>query len=290
MARPSSGAHSEPMDVYRRGRHPHQQRTVRPGPSAAEPRRSVCRAAHPAGSNRSINEYEVLAAPLDGLADGWLVVRRGLGNVTLVGDGTMADLYTVRCTGRTPRARCTGGFVELTSPLIASVTRPHTDISLNAAVTWAIEVAGEVSDLQADLVQLGVRSVDVDGDVARTVLDLPAPDGTLSVRLGAVRDTTIRRPPGVPARVRIGRGARRVTVDDRRVEAVVGPRTITTPGYDGAADRIEVVVDSAVDLVITTPDLARDVPAGSVEVMAAAHNWFARMRAGGVVWPAPDVA
>ncbi len=237
-----------------------------------------------------MNEYEVLGVPLDGLADGRLVIRRGLGNVTLVGDDTMAELFTARCTGRTPRARCTGGVVELTSPLIATAARSHTDISLNGAVAWTIEVAGGVSDLQADLVRLRVRSLDVDGGVARTVLDLPAPDGTLSVRLGAVSDTTIRRPPSIPARVRIGRGARRVTVDDRRVEAGSGPMTLTTPGYDRAAHCIEVVVDSAVDLVITTRDLARDVPSGPVDVMAAARNWLARMRGGGVVWPAPDVA
>ena len=66
--------------------------------------------------------------------------------------------------------------------------------------------------------------------------------------------------------------------------------TLTTPGYDRAAHRIEVVVDSAVDLVITTPDLARDVSSGPVDVMAAARNWLARMHSGGVVWPAPDVA
>ena len=101
-----------------------------------------------------MNEYEVLTAPLDGLADGLLVVRRGLGNVTLVGDETMAELFTARCTGRTLRARCTGGVVELTSSLVASAARTHTDISLNGAVAWAIEVAGGVSDLQADLVRL----------------------------------------------------------------------------------------------------------------------------------------
>jgi hypothetical protein len=237
-----------------------------------------------------MNDYEVLAAPIDGLADGRLVVRRGLGNATLVGDETMAELYTARCTGCAPRARCSGGAVELTYPLFAPGARIHTDISLNGAVPWEIEVAGGASDVQADLVLLSIRCIDVDGGVVRTILDLPAPDGTLPIRLGGVSDTTIRRPPGVAVRVRVRRGARRVTLDDRRVEASGGPMTLTTPGYDGATDRVDVSVDSAVDLAITTTDLTREVPAGPMDVVAAAHNWLARMSVGGVVWPAPGVA
>jgi hypothetical protein len=237
-----------------------------------------------------MTEYEVLAAPIDGHAGGRLVVRRGLGNATLVGDDSMAELYTARCTGRAPRARCSGGTVELTFPLVDLGARSHTDISLNGSVPWEIEVAGGASDVQADFTRLSVRSIDVDGGLVRTILDLSAPDGTLPIRLGAVSDTTIRRPAGVPVRVRIRRGTRGLTLDGRRVGASGGPTTLTTPGYDRAAHRVDVWVDSASDLTVTATEFARDAPAGPVDVMAAAHAWLARMRASGVVWPAPEPA
>jgi hypothetical protein len=237
-----------------------------------------------------MNEYEVLAAPIDGLVAGRLVVRRGLSNATLVGDETMAELYTARCTGRAPRARCGGGTVELTYPRNAFDARTRTDIRLNGSVPWEIEVAGGASDVQADFTRLRVRAVDVDGDVTRTMLDLSAPDGTIDIRLGAVSNSTIRRPAGVPVRVRVRRGARGVTLDGRRVGATSGPTTLTTAGYDRATRRVDVAVDSAVELVVTTTVLTRDPPVGPVDVMAAAHTWLARMPASGVVWPAPDPA
>jgi hypothetical protein len=122
------------------------------------------------------------------------------------------------------------------------------------------------------------------------ILDLSAPDGTLPIRLGAVGDATIRRPAGIPVRVRVRRGARSLTLDGRRVSASGGPTTLATPGYDRAVHRVDISVDSAVDVTVTTTELTRDAPAGPVDVMAAAHTWLARMRASGVVWPAPEPA
>jgi hypothetical protein len=243
----------------------------------------------PAGSRREMNDHEELTAPIDGLAVGRLVVRRGLGNATLVGDEALDDLFSVRCTGRAPRVRCSGGTVELTSPLIPFGGRTHTEISLNGSLPWEIEIAGGATDVRLDFTRLIGRSIDVDGGVTQTVLDLSAPDGTTVIRLGAVSDTTIRRPAGVPVRLQVRRDARRVALDDRLIDDC-GPTTLTTAGYDRAVNRVDVSVDSAVDLAVTTADLTRDAPAGPVEVMAAAHTWLARMRAGRVVWPAPDVA
>ena len=53
-------------------------------------------------------------------------------------------------------------------------------------------------------------------------------------------------------------------------------------------DHVDASLDVAVDRAITTTNLAREAPASPVDVMAAAHNWLARMSPGGVVWPAPD--
>ena len=74
---------------------------------------------------------------------------------------------------------------------------------------------------------------------------------------------------------------------DQHVDASGGPITLTTPCCDDPDDDLG-AVESAADRAITTTNRAREMPAGPVDVMAAAHNWLARTSSGGVVWPAPD--
>ena len=233
-----------------------------------------------------MNEEAVLAAPLDGITEGRLVIRRGLGNVVLDSDAGMAELYTVRCTGRTPRVRYSGGTVELTYPLISFTTRRTPDrINLNGSIPWEIQVAGGVGDVRADLTRVDVRSIDVEGGVVRTSLDLSHPDGTLPVRLGAVSHVTIRRPAGVPVRVQMRRGARRTTVDAETVAGAAGPTTLVTPGYDRATNRLDISVDAADHFTVTTTSAGRSasVPAG--DIMLAARSWLMRLGRTGVSRP-----
>ena len=238
-----------------------------------------------------MSELTVLAGPLDGATEGRLVVRHGLDHAVLSADAAMSELYTARCTGRTPRARYSAGMVQLSFPLIELRGRTHTDmITLNGSIPWAIEIVGGVADVRADLTGVPVRSIDIDGGTARTSLELSHPDGTVPVRLGAVADTTIRRPAGVPVRVRIRRGARSITVDDQTVAASTGPTTLTSPGYDRATDRVDVSVDNAERLSVTATDLRVLTNAGPGEVMLAANTWLARFGAAGVSWPAVERA
>ena len=238
-----------------------------------------------------MSEHPVLSAPLEGITEARLVIRHGLGNARVGSDATMAELYVVRGTGRTPRARCSGGTVELTYPRLGVATRGRTDeITLNGSIPWAIEVSGAVGDVRADLSRVCVRSVSVDGGTARTSLNLSHPEGTVPVRLGAVSLMVIRRPVGVPVRVRLRRGARQVTVDEQTVAERAGPTTLVSPGFDDATDRIDISVDVADRLTITTTDLTEISRAHPRDVMLAANSWFARLGVSGVVWPAPDPA
>jgi hypothetical protein len=233
-----------------------------------------------------MNEEKVLAAPLDGITEGRLVIRRGLANVVLGSDAGMAELYTVRCTGRTPRVRYSGGTVELTYPLTSLTTRGTPDmINLNGTIPWEIEVAGGVGDVRADFTNIDVRSIDVEGGVLRTSIDLSQPDGTLPVRLGAVSDVMIRRAAGVPVRVQIRRGARLTTVDAEKIVAATGPTTIVTPGFDRATNRLDISVDAADHFTVTAASAVRlaSVPAG--DIMLAASSWLMRLGGTGVSRP-----
>lgn len=232
----------------------------------------------------------VLAAPLDGTTEGRLVIRGGLEDTTLGSDAAMAELYTARCTGRAPRARCSAGNIELAYPLVADSAGKHRDvITVNGSIPWQIAVVGGITNVRADLTAAVVRSIDVDGGVARTCLDLSNPDGTVPIRLDAVRDTVIRRPVDVPVRVRIGRRARRTTVDAQTVGAGIGPATLTSPGFDRAVHRIDVSVDSAANLTITTIGAPVAAHRGPADVLLAASTWLARPGVDPVVWPSLDV-
>jgi hypothetical protein len=236
-----------------------------------------------------VSERHVLSAPLDEATEGRLVIRHGLEHVQVGSDATMAELVTVRCTGRTPRVRWGGGTVELTYPLLGLVTRARTDeIILNGSVPWTIEINGAVGDVRADLSRVYVRSVDGKGGTTRLSLVLSQPDGTVPVRLGTVSRTVIRRPFGVPVRVRLRRGARRISVDDQTAAGIAGPTTLTSPGFEDATDRIDISVDIADQLTVTTSDLTETPPGRPRDVVLAATSWFARSGVSGVLRLAPE--
>jgi hypothetical protein len=84
----------------------------------------------------------------------------------------------------------------------------------------------------------------------------------------------VRRPAGVSVRVRVGQGARRVTLDEQTVAACAGPTTLLSAGYDRATDRFDVSADFADRLTVTTverSDVAR-LPTGDVLLAATATS------------------
>jgi hypothetical protein len=235
--------------------------------------------------------HVVLATPRDGTTEGRLVIRGGLGKTTLGSDATMAELYIARCTGRSPRARYSGGTVELAYPRLTDSVREHSGvITLNGSLPWQIAVVGGMIDVRADLTRAALRSIDVDGVTARTSLDLPHPDGTMPIRLRAVGDTIIRRPVGVPVRVRIRRRARCTTVDAQTLAAGTGPTTLASPGFDRAVHRVDVSVDTAARLTVTTTGATGQAHRGPADVLFAANTWLTRLGVAGGVWRSVELA
>ncbi len=198
-------------------------------------------------------EHENSGPAPTGPTEGHLLVRRGLGRTTIATDHGLPELYAARFAGPAPRRDVRGGTVELTYPLLSFRRRGTADaLTLTGAIPWRIEVDGGVGDVTADLSDVTVRSVDVRGGVADSALALPTPVGTLPVRLGSVDDVTISRPAGVAVRVSVRRGARNLRVDDQALGAAGGPTVLATPGYENATDRIDIAVDAARRLTVTT--------------------------------------
>jgi hypothetical protein len=166
-------------------------------------------------------------------------------DLTLVADPTLDVLFDVDWTGAEPTVRAAEDGVDVRyaprarlqalSPRHASLT-----LRLNPAAEWTIEIAGGVSGLRADLSDLRVAALTVQGGASDVEVALPAPEGELALRIeGGVSTGTIRRPAGVPADVAIDGGATDLSVDERVLGAVGGE--VRLPG-DAGDDRVAVRV------------------------------------------------
>ncbi|WFE29057.1 hypothetical protein O7623_07705 [Solwaraspora sp. WMMD791] len=117
------------------------------------------------------------------------------------------------------------------------------DIELHSAVRWQLRLTGGVAQHAIDLTDAELGGVDIVGGAARIDLSLPAPDGTMSVRMtGGANQFVVTAPDGPPARVRFGAGAGDVTLDDRQRGGVAPGSVFTGRGFVDATDRYDIDV------------------------------------------------
>jgi hypothetical protein len=105
------------------------------------------------------------------------------------------------------------------------------EVALNVHIPWDVEVRGGASGLVADLCELRLGSLSLDGGVSRIKVVLPVPTGTVRVAiLGGASNVAILRPHGVAVRLRVGGGPTNLTFDDRRIGAAGGGDAPAGPG------------------------------------------------------------
>lgn len=185
-------------------------------------------------------------APLGSITHGRLQFVRGAANVTLSVDSSMEDLYGARFDGPLPEVHAQDGAVTIRYPRTFHPfdwRKRAAEVTLNGSIPWQIEFRGGLSRLDADLSELRLGSFEVIGGASGVAVTLPRPSGTVWVRVsGGASDVTIHRPAGVAARVRVGRGASKLTFDDQHFGAIGGETRLQRPDYDGATDRYNVEV------------------------------------------------
>lgn len=206
------------------------------------------------------------SAPVGGVTSGRLVFLSGAPRITVTGDATLTELYRARFAGPVPRMRVRSGVVTVAYPHFgwfdwraqiagqrieasAHWRKDEGDISLNAAVPWAIELRGGVSTWNADLRALRLESFELKGGASKIELRLPRPVGVVPIRVtGGMSRIAIERPLGVAVGLEVNGGIGEVVVDgDSRKGA--GRLSIQTPGADSAADRYEIEVSGGVNKV-----------------------------------------
>lgn len=206
------------------------------------------------------------SAPVGGVTSGRLVFLSGAPRITVKGDATLRELYRARFAGPVPRMRVRGGVVTVAYPhfgwfdwraqiagqRIEASAHWHKDqgeISLNAAVPWAIELRGGVSTWTADLRALRLESFELRGGASKIELLLPRPVGVIPIRVaGGMSRIAIERPLGVAVGLEVSGGMGEVVVDGISRKGA-GRLSIQTPGADSASDRYEIEVSGGVNKV-----------------------------------------
>jgi hypothetical protein len=192
------------------------------------------------------------AVPLAGATKGCLQFTRGVSRLDLRADAALTDLCRARFEGPIPQVRAEGGAVSVRYPwfsplgwlqLAASAGRHSAEITLNAGLPWEITIREGVSQLDADLTAVVLRSFEVRGGASHATLNLSKPSGTVSVRFGGgVSWLSIARPVGVPVRLRIGGGVSHLAVDEMHFGAIGGATDWQSPQYSEATNRYEISI------------------------------------------------
>ena len=123
--------------------------------------------------------------------------------------------------------------------------RRRWELSLTREVPLALRVNAGVGENRLDLREVQLIDMSFRGGVGESHLQLPAGNYAASVDVG-VGATTVRLPPAAAARVTVatGLGRSRVEGDWRRDGDVY-----TTPGFEGAAERVELRVSGGVGAI-----------------------------------------
>lgn len=173
----------------------------------------------------------------------------GLERLRLSADEDLEDLVAARFAEPHPLVWASGHDVHVEYPLGSRLLRRMrpSEVLLNPAAAWSVDVHGGAAHLDADLRGLRLRSMSLHSGAAFGTLHLGTPAGTCTIRLSSVKDLELIRPAGVPVRVEIARGCTRVALDERRFGAVGNGLVDQTDGYDETTDRYLLLVTGGVD-------------------------------------------
>jgi hypothetical protein len=210
----------------------------------------------PSGSAGKSDGGQVeLSAPLAGARRGGLELRGGARTVTIRADPALSLRYRARIEGTSPEV-ATGGdttVIHLRWPLsnpILEWRQRAVEVALNPSIPWEVRVRGGASALCLDVAAGELKSFELLGGVGDAELVLPHPSGEGVLRLlGGARRVWVRRPAGVPVRLRV-HGAGRVELDRQRFGVVAGSMRFEPPPFVATMDRYDLYLVGGVGELI----------------------------------------
>jgi DNA-binding MarR family transcriptional regulator len=184
-------------------------------------------------------------APLGPQAAARMIMETSASRLGFAGAAPAGDLVRATFNGPLPDVRVSSGVVTVRyrRGALAAFTSRAARIALSGAIPWTIELQGGLTDLDGTLAGVALSRLDVDDGANHVNLDLPAPVGTVAVRVNGVASSVrLRRPGRAAVGLRVAGGISHLRLDGSKHEQVGGDRRFTSPGYAGAADRYEIEI------------------------------------------------
>ena len=179
------------------------------------------------------------SAPLAGVTVGHLSFDAAGVTLRMRSDDQLLSLYEARFEGPMPELKVDAGNVAIRYPrrmLPLPGRKRAVDLLLGGAVPWRIVTQGKASEITADLTQLNLVALEVEGGSSEIRLALPTPSRAVPIKIsGAASAVTITRPEGVAARVRLRGRASVLDFDGQRYVNHGDDQWLQSPGYDSGA-------------------------------------------------------
>lgn len=172
------------------------------------------------GDPGAADETSEHAAPIGGLSRARLLMKAGAHELLLRGAADIDDLYRATFEGKVPQVRLRDGVVTIgyKGGWKWDWLERRTDVRLNTAVPWDVEIDGGAGKLQGKFAGLDVRSFELTGGVDQLRLTLGVPTGDVPISLSrGVNNVRIERPTGIPVRLQLKGGAGRIDLDRQRI-------------------------------------------------------------------------
>lgn len=201
----------------------------------------------PSGSPTPPPVPHTVSLSVDGRATATLQVLTGspvlkIGVANLGATGALLRVSTP-VSGPPPQLRVADGASTATTASTASAGKnaliylsakgaSAITVTLNAAVSWRLDLGGGTKQTVADLRGGQVAGIAVTAGSDVIDLTLPQPHGSVPIRLAAgTSQFQLSRPSGVPVRVTAVAGAGDISLDGRNHAAVADGSVFTTPGW-----------------------------------------------------------
>ena len=103
------------------------------------------------------------------------------------------------------------------------------------------------------MTELDLERIDVHGGASKVSFHLPAPRGTVTIRVaGGASKLSFRRPGKAAVQIVVTGGASDLRIDRRKVDAGSGAVRLSTDGYESATDRYSIeITGGASDIAVT---------------------------------------
>jgi hypothetical protein len=141
-----------------------------------------------------------------------------------------------------------GTLVDLSAPNAPAVT-----VTLNAGVSWQIDLDGGATRTDVDLRGGQLSGIAFNAGSSLVTLALPRPQDSVPVQMiGGASDFQLSLPTGVPARVTAGGGASEVMLEGQKHTGVEGGSVFTTTGWAPGVTGFDIDATAGVSQITVT--------------------------------------